>query len=114
MTIVRLHNLKLEAIIGTNDWERNNKQPVIIDIEFQYDSSKAAMMDDLHYAVDYYDMKNKIAQFVKNSSCKLIETLASEILKIILNDHLVSIAKVRINKPSALENVDSVSVEVSN
>ena len=53
MTKIRITDLKLRAVIGTNDWERETKQDVVINIAIDYDATKASESDDLKDAIDY-------------------------------------------------------------
>ena len=47
MAFIRIKNLKLRAVIGINDWERENKQDVIVNIKLEFDASAAAKSDDI-------------------------------------------------------------------
>ncbi len=113
MAIVRISNLRLRAIIGANDWERHTKQDVIINVTFNYNSSKAEKSDHLKDAVDYKAITKNIIQAVEASNYELIEKLAKVVLEIVLKNKLVKEATVRIDKPQALRFTDSVSVELS-
>ncbi len=113
MATVRITNLRLRAIIGANDWERNIKQDVVINITFDYNSAKAQQSDQLKDAVDYKTMTKKIIQTVEKSNYQLIEKLAEVVLNIILESKPVKSATVKIDKPQALRFADSVSVELS-
>ena len=112
MAIIRITNLRLRTIIGTNDWERNTKQDVVINITFDYDATKAIAGDDLKQSVDYKIITKKIIQAVETSQFSLLEKLADRILNIVLENHRVKAASVRVDKPHALRFADSVSVEL--
>jgi D-erythro-7,8-dihydroneopterin triphosphate epimerase len=113
MAIVRISNLRLRTIIGSNDWEREVKQDVVINIHFAYDSRKASQSDDINDAVDYKAVTKKIIQHVEGSQYQLIEKLAASLLKIVMDIPAVQLATVKIDKPQALRFADSVSVELS-
>jgi D-erythro-7,8-dihydroneopterin triphosphate epimerase len=110
--LIRIKNLHLRTIIGVNDWERELRQDVIINIEMEFDGSKAAQSDDLADTVDYKRLKRRIIQMVEASSFQLIERLASEILDLIMENKCVMRATVEVDKPHALRYTDSVSVVV--
>ena len=110
MAIIKIKDLKLRTILGIENWERENKQDIIINITFEFDGSKAAESDDLNDTVDYKKMKQKIIKFVEGSSFFLVEKLAGEVLNICLNAPLVESAVVEIDKPHALRFAESVSV----
>ena len=113
MATIRVTNLKLRAVIGTNDWERECKQDIIINVRIEFDTSKASESDDLKDTIDYKAITKHIIQAVEPSSFFLIEKLAKCILKIVMKDPLVEEAVVRIDKPLALRFADSVSIELS-
>ncbi len=113
MAKIRITNLKLRAIIGIHDWERDAKQDVVINVTIDYDATKAAASDDIKDTVDYKAITKKIIKKVEASAFFLLEKLADQILKIATESPLVKQATVRVDKPQALRFADSVSVEVS-
>lgn len=113
MAIIRITDLKLKAIIGINDWERKQRQDVIVNLSFEFDSSKAAQRDDIHYTIDYKALKKDIMALIKNSEFFLLEKLVEKVLDLIMRDQRIQNATVRIDKPRALRFAKSVSVESS-
>ncbi|MDX9875456.1 MAG: FolB domain-containing protein, partial [Spongiibacteraceae bacterium] len=47
MDSVFINGLALEAVIGIHDWERTQRQPVVLDLEIAADSATAACSDDI-------------------------------------------------------------------
>ena len=113
MATIEIQNLKLQTIIGTKEEERKNKQEVIINIKFDYDASKASKSDRIDDAVDYEALNEKIIQKVESSDFFLLEKLAGCLLDITLEDPLIKEAWVRVDKPKALRQADSVSVSLN-
>lgn len=112
MATIRITDLSLRAIIGIFDWERTRKQKVLINIEISFDASKAAKSDKVKDTIDYKTITKKIIKHVEASKYFLIEKMADQVLKIVLDDPKVKTAKVRIDKPGALRFARSVSVEL--
>ncbi|HHS13821.1 MAG TPA: dihydroneopterin aldolase [bacterium] len=108
--IIRIKNLRLRAVIGINDWERKTCQDVIINIEFEFDGTRAAESDDLKDTVDYKNLKMQIMKEVESSRFFLIDKLAHHVLTLIMRDQKVQWARVEVDKPHALRFADSVSV----
>jgi dihydroneopterin aldolase len=108
-----IESLKVEAIIGVYDQERTKKQPLIIDIEMQYDSLQASHSDNLDYALDYHALSNDIYAFVSASSYQLIEALAEAIANRILKNQLVKAVDIKLSKPQALDKADNVGIRIS-
>lgn len=108
--IIRITNLRLRAIVGANDWERHQKQDVIVNVELSYDGSAAAESDDLADALDYKALKQSLMAEVTTSRCHLLERLCDRLVQVVLADERVERATVTVDKPGALRYCDSVSV----
>jgi len=113
MTKIHIANLRLRAIIGADDWEREHKQDIVINVTFDYAAEKAIQSDDLKDSVDYKIISKKIIRTVEASKYFLLEKLCHCILMIVLENKLVTQAIVRVDKPGALRFSDSVSVELT-
>jgi len=113
MAKIRITNLRLRAIIGTHDWEREVQQDVIVNITLDYDATKAIVSDDLRKTVDYKALTKQIIKEVEASQFFLLEKLSGKILDIVTAHPAVREAVVRVDKPQALRFADSVSVELN-
>jgi len=107
---IRIKNLKLRTIIGINDWERVEKQDVVINMEVELDRIKAMDTDRIEDTVNYKSLTKQIISEVEQSKFFLLEKLAHHILQVLLKDKKIKRATVEIDKPSALRSADSVSV----
>ena len=108
--MIRIKNLRLRTVVGTNDWEREAPQDVIINIEMEFDGTKAAETDRLDDTVNYKAVKRRIIDAVEGSHFYLLEKLADRVLKTVMEEKRVRRAVVEIDKPHALRFADSVSV----
>ena len=113
LATIKITDLSLRTIIGGNDWERNTRQDVIINVTFDYDASRAVDSDAMEDAVDYKRLKRRIIEEVEKSRFHLLEKLTSRVLEIVMEDTRVLSAKVRIDKPAALRFAKTVSVEMA-
>lgn len=109
---IKVKNIKVETIIGINDDERINIQPLSIDIQISYDSKQASETDDINHTVDYYDLTNKIITYTQNSSFNLIETLAERLLDLIFENEKIKKANIEIRKPKALKGIGDYSAVI--
>lgn len=112
MGTIRIKDLLLRIIIGINDWEREKKQDVLVNIEIDYNSEKAMESDDINQALDYKSLVKKIISEVEQTEFFLVEKLAGYILNIIFENELVQFAKVKVDKPHAIRFAESVSFEI--
>jgi FolB domain-containing protein len=108
--IIRIKNLRLRTIIGVNDWERNETQDVVLNIEIVFDGQCVAETGHIDDTVDYKKIKKKIIAQVEQSKFYLLDKLASQVLSIIMEEERVLQATVEIDKPQALRFADSVSL----
>tara|TARA_B110000263_G_scaffold248945_1_gene265118 strand:+ start:636 stop:992 length:357 start_codon:yes stop_codon:yes gene_type:complete len=111
--LIHITGLKVNCIIGINDWERVTKQDVVIDITLHADLSKPGESDDVDDTVNYRDISKAIQAHVEASSYGLIEAMARNIATICLEPEAVVRADVSVQKPGALRGADSVGVEIS-
>lgn len=110
--MIRITDLTLKTIIGIFDWERTRKQKVVINVEIVFNAAKAAKSDNVKDTIDYKTITKKIIKHVEASKYFLIEKMADQVLKIVMEDAKAKAAKVRIDKPGALRFARSVSVEL--
>ena len=113
MAIIKIKNLRVNALIGVYEFERNIRQPLIINIKVKFDGSLAARSDDLTDTIDYQKLKRSIIELAETSGFLLLEALTEAMLDLIFEEPLVKRAKVEIDKPNALNFVDSVSLSKS-
>jgi FolB domain-containing protein len=113
MATIRITNLKLRTIIGINDWEREKKQDVIINIAIRMDARRSAKSDDIKDTIDYKALTKRIITEVESSEYFLLEKLCQRVVDLVLKEKGVREASVRIDKPGALRYCDSVSLELT-
>jgi len=108
--IIDIENLRLRTIIGIYDWEKENKQDVIINITIEFDGSRAGESDNIEDTVDYKNITKEIIQYVENGKFNLIEKLVADIGNIVMKDKRILKSTTTVDKPGALRFTDSVSV----
>jgi len=114
MDRIYIRDLALRCIIGIFDFERDNKQDVVINVTLDCEPfTAAAASDSIEDAVDYKSLTKQIINFVEPSEFGLIETMADGIANICLgHSDKVQRATVCVDKPGALRFARSVAVEV--
>lgn len=110
MDIIYIQDLKVETIIGINNWEREVRQTVSFDLEMACDIRKAAQSDHIDDALNYKTIAKRLIQFIDESNFFLIETLAERCAEIVLNEFDVRWLKLRISKPGAIRGSRDVGV----
>jgi len=108
--IIFINELRIETVIGIFDWEREIKQPVILDIELATDIRKAAESDHIDDTIDYKALTKDLIAFVEASEFQLVERLAEEICKLVMNQFGVPWMRLRLNKKGALRGATDVGI----
>jgi FolB domain-containing protein len=109
---ILIKDLLLRGIIGINDWEREKRQDILINITLHADLSKAGKSDEIHDTVNYRSVTKKVIAFVEENQPYTVEYLADRIARICFSEPGVQQATVRIEKPGALRFASSVGVEI--
>lgn len=113
MDTIFIQNLLVRGIIGVNDWEREVKQDIIINVQLEIDLQAAGQSDDINDTVNYRTLSKEIIELVENSTYILVEKLAEEIASLCLQKVHVESVVVRVEKPTALRFAESVGVEIN-
>ena len=109
---ILIRDLLVRGIIGINDWEREKRQDILLNLVLYQDMRAAAESDSIEDSLNYRTLTKEVIQYVEGSSHYLVETLASEIARIAVVDFDAVRAKVRVEKLGALRFAKSVGVEI--
>ena len=112
MDIIYISDLRIDTVIGVNEWERRTTQTLILDIEMAADIRAAAGSDDIADTLDYKSVAKRLIAFVSESRFNLVETLAERIAGILLTEFGVPWCRLRINKQGAVRYVRDVGVVI--
>jgi len=107
-----ISDLHLRGILGINDWERQHRQDIMINVVLEVDTRAAAASDDIEDSLNYRTLTKTIATLVDGSSFQLIEALAEAIARLCVCEFGAATARVRVEKPGALRFARSVGVEI--
>ncbi|MEY4768584.1 MAG: dihydroneopterin aldolase [Pseudomonadota bacterium] len=110
MDIIFLTGLEISSIIGIYDWERQQKQTLVLDIEMAIDIQQAAQSDDLKDTLDYKAVTDRVVNFVENSQFFLVEKLIEEIATLLRTEFSIPWVKIKLNKRGALHQVCEVGL----
>ena len=96
---------------GVLDFERRDGQLFSADVVLRLDTRDAARSDDLQDTVDYGNLVTKVKSGIESDPVDLIETLASRLAGICLEDRRVGSVEVTVHKPDA--PIEAVFADVS-
>ncbi|QFI53667.1 dihydroneopterin aldolase [Aeromonas simiae] len=112
MDKVFIRGLEVLSTIGVYEWEKGIRRKLLLDLELGFDNRPAAATDDIHLALDYATLSEKIAHHVSNTVVELVETMAEQVATLALSDARVQWVKVTLTKPGAVPNSAGVGVEI--
>ena len=112
MDIVYIRDLKIETVIGVNDWEREVRQTVSLDLEMATDIRPAAETDDIADTIDYKAVAKRLIDFVEGADFQLVESIAERVTDIIREEFGVSWVRLRVSKPGAVTGARDVGVVI--
>jgi 7,8-dihydroneopterin aldolase/epimerase/oxygenase len=99
--------------IGVHDFEKKGEQRVVINVDLFVPLALSTPQDDeLDEVVDYDFIRRSISERVARGHIHLQETLADELLQLMLAHPRVRAARVSTEKPDVYPDCDAVGVEV--
>ena len=96
---VSIRELRVSAVIGVRDWEREIEQTLVLAVDMAADVAKAAASDHISDALDYSAVAQTVADVVTQGEFQLIETAAEHVAQQLLADYPLGWVRVEVAKP---------------
>ena len=109
---VLIKDFLINEIIGIHKHEKINKQKIIFNIVIDVNQNLLPDENNLSSIIDYEKITNKIEILAKNKKYNFLESLAEDSFKEIFADKRINSVKIKIEKPDAIANAQSVGIEV--
>ncbi|MCH7788906.1 MAG: dihydroneopterin aldolase [Acidobacteria bacterium] len=111
---VELNGLRVMAHCGVTAAEREQAQPLLIDLEVHCDLRSAGTTDDLAETVDYGVLGVEISELAEEVPFVLLERLAERIAQLVLTRPIASAVDVRVRKlrPPMAQDLTSSGVAI--
>ena len=109
---VFVRDLEIDANIGVYDHEKTGPQRLVISVDLTVSEEPNSHGDRIENVVCYDVIAARVRDICSGGHVNLIETLAEKIAEACLADARVRAARVRVEKPDALEDCASVGVEI--
>lgn len=110
MDKVFINELKVDAVIGVYDWEKQVRQPLVFDLEMAWDIRVAAQTDDLMHALDYGAVTEYIERFVREQHFQLLESLLERLADELLKEFGMPWLSIRVEKPAVVPQARAVGL----
>ena len=113
MDKIFIKNLKVLGILGIHPHEQRTPQEIQISLAVTTDITDAAKNDDIEKSVNYSTLAKDIIQFIDASNYLTIEALIEALAARTLAQPHVKKVWLRVEKPNAVPDADSVGVEIT-
>ena len=108
-----LRDYEVRMNIGVHDFEKRGEQRVLINVDLYVPLAQSTpQADKLHEVVDYDFIRRSIGERVARGHIHLQETLADDVLRLMLAHPQVRAARVATEKPDVYPDCDAVGCEV--
>ena len=102
----------VHEIIGIHNNEKIKKQRIKFNIVIDVNQNTLPNEKDIKSIIDYEKITNKLKNLTQDKKYNFLESLAEDSFKEIFEDKRIVSVKIKIEKPDAIKNADSVGVEV--
>ncbi len=87
MSRITIADLEVFYCVGVTNEERAQPQRLLLTVEMNFDISTAAISDRIEKTINYQTVAQRLLEFGKDRSWKLLERLVTNIADMILNEH---------------------------
>lgn len=109
---VFIRDLTLPALIGVYIHEKENPQPIRINLDLAVKENMTANKDRLADVVSYEEIADGVRKLIASGHVNLVETLAQQIADMCFSHKRVQTVRVRVEKLAVFEDAVSAGVEI--
>lgn len=110
---ISVRDLEVDWSIGVYDHEHRRMQRIVINLDLEAKALINWEADNYDAVPCYASISKRIQELAEQGHVELVETLASRIADICLEDTRILSASVRVEKPEALTNAAAVGVQLT-
>ena len=110
---ILINNLIIQASVGVYEYEKQNKQKLIVNVELLLSNDSEPEQDNLESTQDYSQFRRCLIDIIESQHFQLLETLVEKIHSTLMINTYVIGAKVNISKPTIFNDCE-VAYELSN
>lgn len=112
MDIIFVRELRVETLIGIYAWEKQAPQALQLDLEIGLPDSRPCTSDDINDALDYADVVRRIRQMLAERHFNLLEALAEQIARLLIDDFRSPWVRVSVAKLQAIRDCRMVGITI--
>jgi FolB domain-containing protein len=98
MSKISIVDLELHVHIGVPDEERAKPQRILMTVDMDHDFSSAIATDRVTKTIDYFQVSQRLMEFGKGRSWKLIEKLANDAGDMVLSEFQPATVTITVKK----------------
>ena len=111
MDKIFLHGMKADTLIGVYNWERQQKQTLILDLDVVLPEN-SHQDDNIEHTIHYGEMCQLIRQELADCDFKLLESLAEFVAQLVFEHYPTPQLRLRVSKVGVLPDVREVGIEI--
>ena len=111
MDKIFLYGMKADTLIGVYDWERQQKQTLILDLDVVLPEN-SHQDDNSEHTIHYGEMCQLIRQELADCDFKLLESLAEFVAQLVFEHYPTPQLRLRVSKAGVLPDVREVGIEI--
>lgn len=103
---------RINCIIGTEAYEREEPQDLLIDLKVEVDFANVSLSGRLEDTIDYRSLSNLCKEMAVEGQYLLIEKYAADVVKKLLATFPVQSVWIRVKKPKGILHAEYALVEL--
>jgi dihydroneopterin aldolase len=112
MNVVFIRSLRIPALVGVYDWEKQDPQTLELDLEVGLKSGRSFASDELADTIDYDELCRTITRDLATRRFQLLEALAEHVADRVINDFGAEWVRLSVAKLAVVANTHAVGVRI--
>ncbi len=112
LDLVFIEGLAGETVIGIDDGELHDPQPLVIDVVAGVPHARACDTDRIGDTIHYGLVRERLLQLMREHRLQLLESFAEAVASILLDEFGARWVRVKVVKPRKFSDVQAVGVQI--
>lgn len=112
LDLIFVEGLRGHTVIGIDDGELHDPQPLVIDVVAGLPRARACDTDRIVDTIHYGLVRERLLRLMREHRLQLLEAFAETIATILLHEFGAAWVRVKVVKPHKFDDVDAVGVQI--